>query len=457
MGVMTTLPGFDRKYAGGRPAARYVTYTGGRQRRTWTLRHGLFTLVAAAYAFVAIVLPNSIRSISFPLFVASAGIALLCIRRIEFNSRVLVWLLASTVTMFYVGVGWYQRHTEAWWQVPFVYAVSPGMWLLICSKALRDYPVESLIRVILLCGAVGATSVFVFYYVFINIGPDPLRWLMNTPNLQFGEGVPAATMYVFGSLMFVAGGFCAAPQLVGNLLWRFGLALLLVAAALLSGRSALMLSIVFGGIVFLLSLSRRPGKHVKAGHVLAAILFAGMTIFAIVSAASHFNLNVADIIIATAKEVFAGGGEERVGQFRALIEGIRDTWMLGAGHGIGVSVIRDEQYPWRYELLWLVTIYRVGIAGALIYFIPVAVILVRYAGLLASRRHSPASDFMFGGFIAAFLGAATNPYYESFEFQWMLILPFVFFILHGKAVKRVRRQPYFAAMYPPRSRQLRLI
>lgn len=391
----------------------------------------LFAFVALTLGFTSVVFPNSLRPMSFVVFFLAGMLALAGCRKLVFNTRLVIWLLGSIITLFYVAVGWSQRYTEAVLQVPFVYVVSPGIWLLVCSRVVADYRVSSIIRAVLLFGVIGGLSVFGFYFLFLTLGADAVRWIIKLPNVDYGNGTPAATMYVFGSLMFVAGGFFAAPQIVKSPLNKFAIAVVLVSAAILSGRSALMLSIGFGGMVFLLSMASHRGSRINPRQIVGLVALLLMTALVIAAAAERFGFDLERIFMGVVQKVFSGGGEERGAQFIALVDGIRETWFLGAGHGVGVSVIRSEEFPWRYELLWLATVYRVGVVGAAIYFIPVGIIFARYAAMLASRRNSQASDFMFGGFFAAFLGAATNPYYESFEFQWMLFLPFVYFTLYA--------------------------
>lgn len=391
----------------------------------------LFAFVALTLGFSSVVFPNSLRPMSFVVFFLAGLLALIGCKKLVFNSRLIIWLLGSVITLFYVAVGWSQRYTEAVLQVPFVYVISPGIWLLVCSRVVADYRASSIIRAVLIFGFIGGLSVFAFYFLFLTLGADAVRWIIKLPNVDYGSGTPAATMYVFGSLMFVAGGFFAAPQLVKSPLNKFAIAVVLVAAAILSGRTALMLSIGFGGLVFLVSMAHHRGSRINPRQIVGLVALLLMTALVITAAAERFGFDLARIFVGVVQKVFSGGGEERGAQFIALLDGIRETWFLGAGHGVGVSLIRSEEFPWRYELLWLATVYRVGIVGAIIYFIPVGIIFARYAAMLASQRNSQASDFMFGGFFAAFLGAATNPYYESFEFQWMLFLPFVYFTLYA--------------------------
>lgn len=405
---------------------------------------GLFAFIALTLGFTSIVFPNSLRPMSFIIFSVAGALALAGSRKFVVNLRLLIWLLGSITTLFYVAVGWSQRYTEAVLQVPFVYVISPGIWLLVCSRIVADYRLTAIIRAILFLGFLGGLSVFGFYFVFLTVGPDAVRWLIRLPNVEYGSGTAAATMYVFGSLMFVSGGFFAAPNIIKSPLSKFAIAVVLVAAALLSGRTALMLSIGFGAMVFLVSMAHYRGTKIRLRQVVGLVVLGVLTVLVIATAAQRFGFDLTRIVVSVVEKVFSGGGEERGAQFFALLKGILDTWGLGAGHGIGVSLIRSEEFPWRYELLWLATVYRVGVIGALIYFLPVAIIFSRYLAMLATRRNSPASDFMFGGFFAAFLGAATNPYYESFEFQWMLFLPFVYFTLYGSQRATHERSPSIA-------------
>lgn len=394
-----------------------------------SVRKSLFAAVAMVLGFVCIVFPNSLRPMSVIVLAAAASLALLCTKRFTVNFRWLLWLAASVITMFFVAVGWSKKPSEAIWQVPFVYVVSPALWLLICPRLLENFPIQAVVRAVLFFGMLGALSVFGFYYMFLTMGVDTVKWVIKLPNVDYGDGRAGATMYVFGSLMFVAGGFFSAPQVLAHNWTKFIMVAVLIAAALLSGRTALMLSIVIGCLVFALAFQRNSDHRVRIKPLLSMVALFAVAMVAIAWAAERFGFDTARILGSMLAKLSSGGGEERSAQFYALLKGIQDHWFLGAGHGIGVPLVRDDEYPWRYELLWLATVHRIGVAGALVYLLPVAIIVRRYAAMLSGRNNSSFSDFMFGGFLAAFLGSGTNPYYESFEFQWMLLLPFVYFTL----------------------------
>jgi hypothetical protein len=110
-----------------------------------------------------------------------------------------------------------------------------------------------------------------------------------------------------------------------------------------------------------------------------------------------------------------------------LWQGVRDTWGLGAGHGVGVALERSGDFIWRYENVPLAVLYRVGIFGAAIYALPFLIYLSRAIRSILEGSMTSYDRFMFAGFVAVALAGWTNPYLESFIFQWMFILPLIAF------------------------------
>lgn len=395
----------------------------------------LFVYSALMLALIVVVIPNSFRALSLPLIFVSASLALKSTKCTALNFRIfIIWLSSALVTFFFTMFGYIKGYPDAVSQTIFVYVISPALWLFICSKILGLYSPIHVIRVILLFGVLGGLSVFLYYYMFFNFGPESLTWLIAEPAIQYGEGVARANMHVFGALMFVSGGFIAAPQIIEKGLDRFIATLVFLSAAFLSGRSALMLSIVFGLCVFFIGNISISNKF-NVRKIIIGSFFILFLVNVLVFMRADFSIDVIKMLVDLIKKISEGGGDDRVAQAGALIEGIQDSWLLGAGHGVNVSVIRNDEYPWRYELLWLATIFRVGVFGAIIYLIPIWIIIYRYVRQLFFRKNTYASNFMFGGFLASFIGSATNPYYESFEFQWMLTLPFIYFMIYGKTQK----------------------
>ena len=194
----------------------------------------------------------------------------------------------------------------------------------------------------------------------------------------------------------------------------------------------------------------RPGIHgQRAGTIAWALgkqvgiaVLAGIVFIILLS--SFTEVDVLYIIGGFWEELSGGGGSERTNQANALFDGIISSFGIGAGHGIGVNYIRSEMYPWRYEIVLLATIYRVGFAGALVYAWP----FIRYGwGVFETWKHKRLTNFdvfLFAGCASAFIAAATNPYIEAYTFHWMYVLPVTIFLVRHPGTSmfdaRVRRR-----------------
>jgi hypothetical protein len=131
------------------------------------------------------------------------------------------------------------------------------------------------------------------------------------------------------------------------------------------------------------------------------------------------------------------GGEGRNQQSYLFIEGIFENYGLGAGHGIGVSFAVHDKYPWRYEMIWLASLYRVGFLGAFVYALPFIFVLFSEGRHLIKGKLNSNEKFLYGGLLCSFIATNTNPYIEGYVFQWMFVLPVVYFTLPHK-IKQIK-------------------
>ena len=242
-------------------------------------------------------------------------------------------------------------------------------------------------------------------------------------------------------MIFLCGGFFSTPELIKSKFLRFGLLVMFLICALTSGRSALILAVPLGWILGWL-LASRTVEHVGKSAIARLIqyglplLIAVMAALYLLQAYTHVSLSsVFDIVF---DKVASGGGSARAEMSRSLYEGIFDNGGLGAGHGVGVSFISDPLHPWRYEVVWLATLYRVGIVGAVIYVLPFLLYTIGVTRLALARLLPARHKFMFCGFFCAFLATNTNPYIEAFSLQWMYVIPLVlWYIEYPLILKRV--------------------
>jgi hypothetical protein len=408
----------------------------------FTVRH-MFLGTAFLLLLLAVVVPNSLP-------MSTAGVMglslLLALPGIRFGQslRNLLALYACTVivTIVYVIVGGlHGAPLEAMAEVSAVYIVSPLAWMIIAEGLHRRLGVDGLIDWFMVLSVLCILSVALFFYLFLTRGAAAVEFFFQGANVNLNEGFSGATMHVYGSMIFLCGGFFSTPELIKSKFLRFGLLVMFLICALTSGRSALILAVPLGWILGWL-LASRTVEHVGKSAIARLIqyglplLIAVMAALYLLQAYTHVSLSsVFDIVF---DKVASGGGSARAEMSRSLYEGIFDNGGLGAGHGVGVSFISDPLHPWRYEVVWLATLYRVGIVGAVIYVLPFLLYTIGVTRLALARLLPARHKFMFCGFVCAFLATNTNPYIEAFSLQWMYVIPLVlWYIEYPLILKRV--------------------
>lgn len=398
-------------------------------RYRFTVRH-MFLGVTFALLLLAVVVPNSLQVTT----AAAMGLAFLLALpglRIGPGFRTLLALYACTVivTLVYMAVGgMHNAPLVAVAQVAAIYILSPLLWTIIADGLLRQLGTDRLIDWFAVLSLLCALSVALFFYLYLRYGAAAVSFFFEGANVNLNEGFAGATMHVYGSLIFLCGGFFGSPELIKNRLMRLALLAMLLVCALTSGRTALILAVPLGWFLGLLLSSRTTGRRQKS-PVFRIIRYGLPMLIAVTTALvllqAYTQINLSTVLDAVSTKLASGGGSARVQMTRSLFAGILANDGLGAGHGVGVDFISDTVHPWRYELVWLATLYRVGIFGTLIYALPFLLYIVAVIRLAYGRRLPPRHKFMFCGFVCAFLGTNTNPYIEAFVFQWMYVIPLV--------------------------------
>jgi hypothetical protein len=397
----------------------------------FTVRH-MFLGTTFLLLLLAVVVPNSLP-IPTAVLLGMAFLLALSGLRVGPGFRNLLALYASTVivTIIYLVVGTlHGAPLIAMAQIAAIYILSPLLWMIIAESLMRRLGGDRLIDWLTLLSLLCALSVAVFFYLFLTHGAAAVSFFFEakTANVNLSDGFSGATMHVYGSLIFLCGGFFSSPELVKNRLIRIALLAMLLVSALTSGRSALILAIPIGWVLGLMLTGRTTGQRRKSP--ITNILRYGLPlaiamITVLVLLGAYTQINVSTILDSVSTKLAAGGGESRVGMAHSLYAGILDNDGLGSGQGVGVSFISDKYHPWRYELVWLATLYRVGLLGTLIYALPFLLYIAKAIRLALARRLPPHHKFLFCGFMCAFLSTNTNPYIEAFTFQWMYVIPMV--------------------------------
>ncbi|QAU24665.1 hypothetical protein EO087_12240 [Dyella sp. M7H15-1] len=408
----------------------------------FTVRH-MFLGATFALLLLAVVVPNSLPMATA---VAMAMALLLALPGIRFSAslRNLLALYACTVmvTIVYVIVG--GMHGAPWVamaEVSAVYIVSPLAWIVIAEGLHRQLGIDRLVEWLIFLSVLCALSVALFFYLFLTRGAAAVEFFFQGANVNLSEGFSGATMHVYGSMIFLCGGFFSTPELIKSRLLRLSLLATLLICALTSGRSALILAIPLGWILGWL-LASRTVEHVGKSAIARLIQYGLPALIAVMAALyllqAYTQVSISSVFDIVFAKVASGGGSARAEMSRSIYKGIFDNGGLGAGHGVGVPFISDPLHPWRYEVVWLATLYRVGIVGTVIYVLPFLLYTIGVIRLALARLLPARHKFMFCGFFCAFLATNTNPYIEAFALQWMYVIPLVlWYIEYPSILKRV--------------------
>ncbi|MGV0829518.1 hypothetical protein ACTS9C_11720 [Empedobacter brevis] len=382
----------------------------------------LLGIIFFVSAFLLFVFPNSFRGIKLPLFIFLMMIGVTKI--LKLNKVVIFSLFLSIiVTTIYliVGIDKSKNPDEAFSQVLIVYVFTPILWSVILNYCLEKYQINKIVNYLNIFMTFGCISVFIAIWLFQTGQKKILELLIEDPNMTFSsKGIVEMKLFVYGSLIFFIPAFIQLEKIFNNKLYYYLGILLIFITAVVSGRSALLLSIFIGVIFY--AMANFNSKVIK-------YIFLGIVLFLLANTIlNYFGVNLFNILLEFNSKVLKGGDKERPLQTKALIEGINNN-IFGAGHGVGVDYIRSVKFPWRYENVPFALIYRVSFFGFIIYSIPFIYSLKKYFSL--TKKH-PYDNYMIIGYISMLIATFTNPYLESFEFNIFYVLPFIYFIKRDK-------------------------
>lgn len=413
--------------------------------RSITRRH-LFLLAALGLLFLSVVIPNSLPVPTAVMLGLTAVLALPGFRLgLGFKKLLALYVCTAMITVIYTAVGYLNdAPPEAAAQMLVIYIVSPLLWMLVAAGLMRAPGPERLVDWFTWLTVLACASVALYFYLYFHYGADAVSFFFKgQANINLQGGFAGAIMHVYGSLIFLAGGFYSSPELIRSRLLRMAVLAMIFVCAVTSGRSALILAIPVGWLLGRLLGPRTLGFHRSLSSPLSRMIKVGLPMLVGMVAVAvlletYTSIRLEVIYDSFVDKISSGGGTSRVGMAGSLFQGILDNGGIGAGHGKGVSFVSSAEYPWRYELVWLATIYRVGLLGAAVYAFPFIVYIVRVLRLAGAKRLPPHHKFLFCAFVAAFIASNTNPYIEAFAFQWMYTIPLVaLYVEFPKGVERV--------------------
>lgn len=366
--------------------------------------------------FLVIVFPNVFREVKAADFLLIIALSFFTITSVSKNDLLGLGLLCISWigSVFLTITGSMQAPPGSEIYILGSYVFAPAAWWFILSRLLKLEKLDRIIQFVLICGIIAALEIILFFIFFDYLDPAISDLLIADPNVTLSSsGTPVVRLYAISSLIFIAPAFFSLLIDKKKLYNIPGISSIIASvfliATVLSGRSALI-------IVALTSLTilgvaggvRRIGLIVSGGlFVILALSFLGVNT---ISALSNVVNKVSDY-----------GGEERLSQRDALLSGFSTSPLIGQGHGVPASIIRDENDPWRYELFYHALLFHGGLFGFITYMAP---IFIAFAALLRGAiRKDSIKRFALFGLTSILIATYTNPYIEGIESQWMWILP----------------------------------
>lgn len=394
-----------------------------------------------------LIFPNSLKITSAASLVVAFLSAVPKVRHDSSLRMLLVWwIVSSLVTLFYALVGVVNgAPTDAAIQVFLIYVVFPFVWIYVVKLLLQEVSLDVVVKGLIVVGVLACLTVFFFYYSFLTYGRDAVAFFIKIPNVDVStEGYIGGTMHVFGSLIFIIGGYIASYSSLAGRRKNALLLSLFVFVALISGRGALLLAVLIGFFLNAVAVVMKLSSARSSAIIRGALLFA-ISCALVLVVLDYADLSLEQITTPLLEKLVSVGGVGRNEQFFALMDAVAMHGGLGSGHGIGVDYTVDDTYPWRYEMVWVASVFRVGIIGAIIYAMPFLLAIGLGLHRFFKRGLDGNEMFVLGGFICAFIASNTNPYIEALVFQWMFILPVLYFVRASSLATKVQTPPHGSA------------
>lgn len=296
---------------------------------------------------------------------------------------------------------------------------------------------QGLIKTMVYAGiAIAIYNLTIIAQIFGYI-PDMYSFLQIDEGTLVGvfEGYSQLTSNNIGTLTFLAPFLISLSILSdGNHYYGLNKRLLLVSATLsvvavlISGRRALWLEILFTPLLLSLFIVFRPDLQSKqlVAKIFKVYLFAALLLILagfLLNRFYHWEFgNFADRLVSA-----FGLDQERQDQLIALLKGFRESPFLGAGFGVGVDVIRNYERPWIYELSYVQMLYNTGIVGIALYFYCYFIIYYHGFRTIVQKPHEKTMMIsLLVAFTCFIIANATNPYFGTYDFMWILFLPISF-------------------------------
>lgn len=375
---------------------------------------------------VNIVFPNAFQL--FNISTLCLSVFLILLSPIKLNKKLIIfWILLSTFFLLFIYLSVLGLNDK--YELMFKYIIAPFLWICVCNYIVKVYNNKTILNWIFAFGVMCSGSVIILYILTSMGYANIANLFISQANINNITGL-GFNLHVYGSLVFFSTAFFPIIlSLKGKLLAKVILFFLLIIAALLSGRTVLYISIFIAFLSFLFKYRRFLIFNRNTILIIILVFFVSSLLLQNLYK-KYFDINIISYFenVHLAK-IQSGGGDERSKQFSEIVDAIVSN-PLGNGFD-NLNIIRDFERPYNFEMLTLSTVMRFGIIVTLFILFSIKKLLIY--GKLFFLSNNLFSDIAYLGFLGIVVASFTNPYLESFSFQWMFFFPIVYFYNNVKS------------------------
>lgn len=363
-----------------------------------------------------IVFPNSFQNLSISLLIITSLLIFTLKKRLYDYTIVAFWIILSLIFISFILLSNVSSPHKI--ELIFKYVVSPLLWITIISYIRSEFDIKTIMNWLIFFSFMGCVSVISLYIIMAAGFTSIVELIIINPNIDQGTGL-GFTLHVYGSLVFFALAIFPSMKYISRNSYKYVYVLVFLIAAILSGRTALILSLIIGLLFSVIYLNKIRVKFTNIVSFIFFITIGGIFLFNKYN--ENFDVDFIDYITNLHfKKISDKGGHERAQQINEIVKYIND-YPFGNGF-ISLSIIRDFARPFNFEVLILATIMRFGIITFMLILFSIGKCM---SGIKIFRKDNESTDFFLLGFFGILMVSFTNPYLESFAFQWMFFIPLI--------------------------------
>ncbi len=323
-----------------------------------------------------------------PKYILMIILTLICKNLNLFTKRNFVYFISIIVIFSIYGylnsAGDLMNNIQVYLIVPFLYS-----WIIL----FKDYKVQS-IFIINTTISVVLTVLLMFIFQSLDIKHFQLNAISGTAvRYSYNSITNEFSFPLFNVLPFTLSFVIA--YFGKNTWYKILLILISLVIAYYSGRRGVLFGMSLVSVLFIFE---NYNIYLKYSSLmlfsLLAIIFLGM----------NFSINDLDYF--------------RFFQYESLINMWRENILFGHGLGAHSDLIRNIQKPSSYELFYLSLLNQIGVIGILFF----VYYFKRFVFFQSSNNFVRSVQY---GIIAVLISSFTNPYFDRFDFLFLIFIPFI--------------------------------